>query len=117
MNRRHRLRGRAAFLAVKGSRASTSSRSLRVAIAENGLDVARVGFAVPRAAGGAVQRNRIRRRLRELLRPRLADLAGVDVVITVRREAARLSGPELAADLERCTTGAQARRAAAEVRP
>jgi ribonuclease P protein component len=87
-----------------------SSRALRVGVAENGLDKARVGFAVPRATGGAVQRNRLRRRLRELLRPRLAELAGVDVVISVRRDARKLSGPELAAELERCTAGALNRR-------
>lgn len=75
-------------------------------MAENGLDKARVGFAVPRATGGAVQRNRLRRRLRELLRPRVAELAGFDVVVSVRRGAGKLSGAELAAELERCTTGA-----------
>jgi ribonuclease P protein component len=49
---------------------------------------ARVGFTVSKALGGAVQRNRIRRRLREAVR--LGDFStgvGVDVVINPKRAA------------------------------
>src|SRR5436853_3814439 len=46
----------------------------------------RVGFTVPRAVGGAVVRNRVRRRTREAVRLRLAQLAlPVDMVINPRR--------------------------------
>jgi ribonuclease P protein component len=45
----------------------------------------RVGFAVPRAAGGAVERNRIKRRLREVWDDRLDRVApGHDYVLIVR---------------------------------
>jgi len=47
---------------------------------------ARVGFTVGRMLGGAVQRNRIRRRLREAVRLRRATLKdGVDVVINPKK--------------------------------
>ena len=49
---------------------------------------ARVGFTVGRVLGGAVQRNRIKRRLREAVRQRRAVLAGagaVDVVINPKK--------------------------------
>ncbi len=47
---------------------------------------ARVGFTVGRVLGGAVQRNRIRRRLREAVRYRLPGLsAPVDVVINPKK--------------------------------
>jgi len=45
---------------------------------------ARVGFTVGRALGGAVERNRIKRRLREAVR-RSVLLDGVDVVINPRK--------------------------------
>ena len=58
----------------------------------------RVGFAVGKALGGAVERNRIRRRLRAAVRQRLSELSGsLDVVVHPRKsvldlEFARLEG-------------------------
>ena len=56
----------------------------------------RIGFAVPRAAGGAVERNRIKRRLREVWNDQLDRVpAGHDYVLIVRPglvEAAETSG-------------------------
>jgi ribonuclease P protein component len=48
----------------------------------------RVGFTAGRVLGGAVQRNRIKRRLREAVRHNLASLAiAVDVVINPKKSA------------------------------
>lgn len=49
---------------------------------------ARIGFTVGKVLGGAVQRNRIKRRLREAVRQRrvvLRDAAAVDVVINPKK--------------------------------
>ena len=58
----------------------------------------RIGFAVPRAAGGAVERNRIKRRLREVWDDRLDRVPeGHDYVLIVRAglvEAAEANGFE-----------------------
>jgi ribonuclease P protein component len=45
----------------------------------------RFGFSVPRAVGGAVERNRVKRQLREVWRERLEHVpAGRDYVLVVR---------------------------------
>ena len=55
---------------------------------EDGGSGPRVGFTVGRVLGGAVQRNRIKRRLREAVRHNLASLAlAVDVVINPKKSA------------------------------
>jgi ribonuclease P protein component len=62
----------------------------------------RVGFTVGRALGGAVQRNRIKRRLRESVRHRLALLTGpVDVVINPKRGVLTAEFTQLLGEMER----------------
>ena len=53
--------------------------------------VARVGLTVSSKVGGAVTRNRIKRRLREAVRLELASLPSVDLVIVARPSAAGAS--------------------------
>jgi ribonuclease P protein component len=61
----------------------------------------RVGFTVGRVLGGAVQRNRIKRRLREAARVSLRELqAPVDVVINPRKSALAAEFSELRAEVE-----------------
>jgi ribonuclease P protein component len=63
--------------------------------------VQRAGFVVSKAIGGAVERNRVKRRLRHLVRTRLASLpAGADLVVRTQPGAADRSSSELAADLD-----------------
>jgi ribonuclease P protein component len=61
-----------------------------------------VGFIVSRSVGGAVERNRTRRRLRHLVGARLAGLpAGSRLVIRANPAAATTPTPALAAQLDR----------------
>jgi ribonuclease P protein component len=61
----------------------------------------RAGFVVSKATGGAVDRNRVKRRLRHLVRGRLAALPpGADLVVRTQPGAADRSSAELAADLD-----------------
>jgi len=54
----------------------------------NGEEGVRVGFTCPRALGGAVIRNRIRRRVREVVRARLDQPSpGWEIVINPRLRA------------------------------
>lgn len=62
----------------------------------------RVGFVVSRAVGSAVVRNRVKRRLRHLMRHRLELLPpGCAVVVRANREAAAARLTDLGADLDR----------------
>ncbi|MET8305651.1 MULTISPECIES: ribonuclease P protein component [unclassified Micromonospora] len=62
---------------------------------------ARAGFVVSKAVGNAVVRNRVRRRLRALVRERLAALpAGSTLVVRALPAAAEASYPRLTADLD-----------------
>ncbi|GAA4856850.1 ribonuclease P protein component [Saccharopolyspora rosea] len=61
----------------------------------------RVGFVVSKAVGVAVVRHRVSRRLRHLMRDRLAELpAGTLVVVRALPPAADASSRELGADLD-----------------
>ncbi len=62
----------------------------------------RIGFTLPRAFGKATRRNRAKRRIRELLRVRLAQVAPQwDVVINPRRPALDASPQDLQREVER----------------
>lgn len=62
----------------------------------------RLGVVVPRYSGSAVDRNRLKRRLRELVRIRLLPQArSVDVIIRARPDAYGVSFDALEADIER----------------
>jgi ribonuclease P protein component len=61
---------------------------------------ARAGFVVSKAVGNAVVRNTVKRRLRHLVRSRLADLPpGTDLVVRALPAAADRSYQDLGADL------------------
>jgi ribonuclease P protein component len=65
----------------------------------------RIGIVVPRYSGSAVDRNRLKRRLRELVRTRLLAVApSVDVVIRARPDAYAVSFEMLEADIMRVAT-------------
>lgn len=79
----------------------TAWKPARAAGAETNSAPARAGFVVSRAVGGAVVRNRIRRRLRHLVRERLAAVpAGATLVVRALPGAADVSYARLAADLD-----------------
>lgn len=62
-----------------------------------------VGFVVSRGVGNAVVRNRVRRRLRHLVRDRLGDVPGGAVlVVRALPAAAGATYDELRGDLARC---------------
>jgi ribonuclease P protein component len=71
----------------------------------------RAGFVVPKSVGVAVARNKVKRRLRHLVRDRLAGLpGGTDLVVRALPAAADRSYPQLGADLDAALAAAQGRK-------
>ena len=87
MRREQRLRSRKDFAAAYRSGRVQSNHLLVVRVSANGGSVSRFGFVVGKVVGGAVVRNRIKRRLREAART-LTVQPGFDIVVGARRAAA-----------------------------
>ena len=60
-----------------------------------------MGLTVPRAVGGAVERNRLKRRLREAFRLRRAGLGDFDIVLNPRRAMLTASAEDLGKALDK----------------
>ena len=103
-----RMRARTEFTAtVRGGRRAAAPALVVHLSAGADPGLPQVGFVVNRAVGGAVVRNRVRRRLRHLMRARLVTLpAGTRVVIRANPAADGRSSTQLAADLDRALTRA-----------
>jgi ribonuclease P protein component len=86
VHRRHRLSRSRDFDAVYRHGRSVSTRFLVLYwFPRDDEGEARLGIAVPKGAGTAVARNRVKRRLREAWRARLAEVpAGRDYVLIAR---------------------------------
>jgi ribonuclease P protein component len=72
---------------------------------------ARAGFVVSKAVGNAVTRNKVRRRLRHLVRDRLGALpAGTSLVVRAQPAAAAASAETLGIDLDAALAAARSPR-------
>lgn len=114
-----RLKKRREFLAAaKGARAHRTNLSLQRRRRDDGTPECGIGFTVTKKEGNSVERNRIRRRLREAARLVLpADgPAGTDIVLIGRRTALTSPFPSLLQDLKEALAEA-ARRAARHTGP
>lgn len=94
------LRRKADFEAIGRKGTARSTRLLVLRMLRTDRAETRVAMSTPRSLGGAVQRNRVRRRLRELIREELRQRqttmgAGWDLLLIARPEAAKASHAEL----------------------
>ncbi len=95
-----RLTRRAAFDTVYRNGRRRSSRQFTVFFAANGLAESRFGMSVGRALGGAVVRNRIRRRVREILRLHRGEIpSGWDIIVHPRASVAKADFASLGDEL------------------
>jgi len=80
-----RIRRRPEFERIYSAGAKVHGRFMTVFVMANGRPAPRFGVAATRKLGSAVERNRAKRRARELFRRR-KDIGGLDIVIVPRRE-------------------------------
>ena len=100
--REARLVRRGDFDAVYRAGKRRSSSHFTVFFRANQLPVSRFGFSIKKALGGAVVRNRMRRRIREIVRCHRMEIpAGWDIVIHPKSSVARAEFAGLMADLVR----------------
>jgi ribonuclease P protein component len=99
----NRLTKRADFLAARDGLRVHSGTFLLQARDRKDSRVPRVGLTVTKKAGNAVERNRIRRRLRTAVNTVVGDKGrqGFDYVLIARREAIKAPFPALIENLER----------------
>ena len=101
MQRRSRLLRSADFDRTLRSGRRAASDYLALFVSDNEVGRPRVGLAVSKKLGNAVVRNRIKRRLRELIRPLVARAkGGRDVVIVARSRAVDAEFTRLRQEIE-----------------
>jgi ribonuclease P protein component len=101
VQRRSRLLRTGDFDRTLRSGRRISTDYLALFVSDNGLGRPRVGLAVSRKLGNAVVRNKIKRRLRELLRPLVLQAkGGRDVVIVARARAVDAEFTRLRQEIE-----------------
>ena len=95
------LRSREDFRRVNAKGRTRSDRLMVVRFVPNDRDHDRFGISTGRRLGGAVQRNRVRRRVREVLRQAPNETGhGWDILIVARPACAGATFDELHATLE-----------------
>jgi ribonuclease P protein component len=100
--REARLVRRGEFDAVYRAGKRRSSSHFTLFFRANQLACSRFGFSIKKELGGAVVRNRIRRRVREIVRGHRQEIpAGWDIVIHPKSSVARTEFAALTADLLR----------------
>ena len=98
---------RGEFDAVYRAGKRRSSAHFTVFVRANQLPVSRFGFSIKKALGGAVVRNRIRRRVREIVRCHRQEIpAGWDIVIHPKSMVAKTPFAALTADFLRLVQSA-----------
>ena len=99
-NRKERIKKRADFLSIYKNGQNFETRHFRITVIANKREFRRLGLSVSKKTGGAVQRNYVKRRLREYFRLN-KELFPInsDIIITVKHGAADKSYNDMKSEL------------------
>jgi ribonuclease P protein component len=97
-----RIRKRSEYKAIYDRGRRIASKSFVLFVARNELGRPRLGITVTRHLGGAVQRNRSKRLLREVFRRHKWELENVDVVVNGRSPLPGAEFRRLESELLKC---------------
>jgi ribonuclease P protein component len=99
--REARLRRPGDFAALRASSGRAGGRCFHMRFRDNELGHARLGLAISkRVSKRAVERNRIKRLVRESFRQVRHRLPAVDLMVMAREQAANVPGPQLLAEID-----------------
>jgi ribonuclease P protein component len=99
--REARLRRPGDFAALRASSGRAGGRCFHMRFRDNELGQARLGLAISkRVSKRAVERNRIKRLVRESFRQIRHRLPPVDLMVMAREQAANVPGPQLLAEID-----------------
>lgn len=102
-----RIRKRSEYQTIYRKGAKFETRHFKLAVLPNCLPARRIGITVSRKVGNAVQRNRVKRRLREYFRRHKAAFpSSSDIVITAKTGAQELSFALVCSELNSVLTSA-----------
>jgi ribonuclease P protein component len=102
LKRAERIKKSAEFIIIYQKGARKESRHFKVAILRNNLPWSRLGITVGKKIGNSVQRNHIKRRIREYFRLHKALLpASSDIVFTAKAGAYHLPYGDIAHEIDR----------------
>lgn len=101
MQRKYRLRRNSDFQKVRRNGKFYASPLMALAFLRNEFDYSRFGFVVSKKLGTAVQRNRVKRRMREVARLRFNHIkSGFDLVFIARPPASQANYKQIERFLE-----------------
>lgn len=116
--RESRIRRAGDFAAMRNASGRLGGRCFSVRYRVNELGHPRMGLAISkRVSKRAVDRNRIKRLVRESFRRARLDLPAVDLMVMAREQACGLPGPELLAELQQLWKKLRSAKVEATLKP
>lgn len=96
MDKKYRLRKNMEFKRVYNGGKSYWNRNLILYVRKNDLENSRIGITITKKIGNAVVRNRIRRRMKEILRLKLRNIkSGYDLILIPKKNVQDISYKDL----------------------